>query len=103
LQGVTATGYTMNQTALAILQSNLRSINPKYQLEIVTLPWPSYLASFRAGLLPIAVSGWTEDYHDPHNWVQPYLIGTYTTRQSISEELKDIFRPLDRAGGGRAR
>jgi peptide/nickel transport system substrate-binding protein len=94
LQGVTATGYTMNQTALAILQSNLRSINPKYQLEIVTLPWPAYLASFRAGLLPIAVSGWSEDYHDPHNWVQPYLIGTYTTRQSISEELKDIFRPL---------
>lgn len=93
-QGVTATGYTMNQTALAILQSNLRSINPKYQLEIVTLPWAAYLASFRAGLLPIAVSGWSEDYHDPHNWVQPYLIGTYTTRQSFTEEFKEIFRPL---------
>lgn len=94
LQGVTATGYTMNQTALAILQSNLRSIDPKYQVEIVTLPWAAYLASFRAGLLPIAVSGWSEDYHDPHNWVQPYLIGTYATRQSFSDEFKDIFRPL---------
>jgi len=94
LQGVTATGYTMNQTALAILQSNLREINPKYQLEIVTLPWAAYLASFRAGLLPIAVSGWSEDYHDPHNWVQPYLIGTYATRQNFSEEFKEIFRPL---------
>jgi peptide/nickel transport system substrate-binding protein len=94
VQGVTATGYTMNQTALAILQSNLRTINAKYQLEIVTLPWAAYLAGFRAGLLPIAVSGWSEDYHDPHNWVQPFLIGTYATRQNFPDEFKNIFRPL---------
>jgi peptide/nickel transport system substrate-binding protein len=93
-QAVTATGYVANQTALAILQSNLRSIDTKYNLEIVTLPWASYLASFRAGLLPIAVSGWTEDYHDPHNWVQPFLIGTYATRQNFPEDFKNIFRPL---------
>jgi peptide/nickel transport system substrate-binding protein len=94
VQGLTGTGYTMNETALAILQSNLRSINPKYQLEIVTLPWAAYLAGFRAGLLPVAVSGWSEDYHDPHNWVQPFLIGTYATRANFPDEFKDIFRPL---------
>ncbi len=93
-QAITSTGSPMPQTALAILQSNLRSIDPKYQMEIVTLPWASYLAAFRAGLLPIAVSGWQEDYHDPHNWVQPFLVGTYATRQSFPEEFKDIFRPL---------
>jgi len=32
VQGVTGTGYPMEQTALAILQSNLRSINPLYKL-----------------------------------------------------------------------
>ncbi|MCJ7622851.1 MAG: ABC transporter substrate-binding protein, partial [Anaerolineaceae bacterium] len=94
VQGVTGTGYTANMTALAILQANLRSIDPNYNLEIVTLPWASYLAAFRAALLPIAVSGWTEDYHDPHNWVQPFLIGTYATRQNFPEEFKDLFRPL---------
>jgi len=94
VQGITGTGYTMNMTALAILQSNLRSIDPKYQIEIVTLPWPSYLAAFRAGLLPIAVSGWQEDYHDPHNWVQPFLIGTYANRTNVPEEFRAIFRPL---------
>ncbi|MCE5208103.1 MAG: ABC transporter substrate-binding protein [Chloroflexi bacterium] len=94
VQGVTATGYTANQTALAILQSNLRSIDPKYNLEIVTLPWASYLASFRAAQLPIAVSGWSEDYHDPHNWAQPFLIGTYTGRANMPKEFTDIFRPL---------
>ncbi len=94
VQGVTATGYTMNQTALAILQANLRTVDPKYQLEIVTLPWATYLASFRATLLPIAVSGWTEDYHDPHNWAQPFLVGTYATRSGFSDEFKAIFQPL---------
>jgi peptide/nickel transport system substrate-binding protein len=93
-QALTNTGNTMRQTAAAILQTNLRSINPLYQLEIVTLPWPTYLASFRAGQLPIAISSWSEDYHDPHNWMQPYLIGTFSGRQNFPEEFKDIFRPL---------
>ncbi len=94
VQGVTATGYNANQIALAILQSNLRTIDAKYRLEIVTLPWASYLASFRAAQLPIAVSGWSEDYHDPHNWAQPFLIGTYTVRANMPKEFTDIFRPL---------
>jgi peptide/nickel transport system substrate-binding protein len=93
-QTVTSTGNNAGQTAAAILQNNLRSINSAYQLEIVTLPWATYLSSFRAGQLPIAISSWSEDYHDPHNWVQPYLIGTYSGRENFSEELKDIFRPL---------
>ncbi len=93
-QAVTNTGNLMRMTAASILQSNLRSINPLYQLEIVTLPWPTYLAAFRAGQLPIGISSWGEDYHDPHNWMQPYLIGTYSGRQNFPEEFKDIFRPL---------
>jgi peptide/nickel transport system substrate-binding protein len=94
VQGLTGTGYPMEQTALAILQANLRSIDPKYRIEIVTLPWATYLASFRAGILPIAVSGWSEDYHDPHNWVQPFLIGTYSNRMNFPDDFKNIFRPL---------
>jgi peptide/nickel transport system substrate-binding protein len=94
IQAVTATGYPMFQTALAILQANLAKVDSKYKIEIVTLPWASYLAAFRATQLPIAVSDWTEDFHDPHNWVQPFLIGTYATRQGFSDDFKDIFRPL---------
>lgn len=94
IQAVTATGYPMFQTALAILQADLAKVDKNYKIEIVTLPWAAYLAAFRATQLPIAVSDWTEDFHDPHNWVQPFLIGTYATRQGFSEEFKDIFRPL---------
>lgn len=94
VQAITATGYPDYQTALAILQANLRTVDPKYKIEVVTLPWASYLAAFRAGLLPIAISAWSEDYHDPHNWVQPFLVGTYATRQNFSDEFKAIFQPL---------
>jgi peptide/nickel transport system substrate-binding protein len=94
IQAVTATGYPMFQTVLAILQADLAKVDPKYKIEIVTLPWASYLAAFRATSLPVAVSDWTEDFHDPHNWVQPFLIGTYATRQGFSDDFKNIFRSL---------
>ena len=85
------TGNTVRQTVAEIFQNNLASINELYQVEIIGLPWPTLLRSFRARQLPVAVSGWLEDIHDPHNWVQPYLIGTFAGRQNLPQELKDQF------------
>ena len=34
------------------------------------------------------------DFHDPHNWYQPYLIGTYGRRQSLPEDLTKQFQDL---------
>ena len=56
------------------------------------------LAAQRASQLPVAVNGWQEDIHDPHNWVQPHLIGTYGARQNIPAELMDRYRELVNAG-----
>jgi peptide/nickel transport system substrate-binding protein len=92
------TGNLTRQTAAAILQSNLRSINEKYQIEIVGLPWPTMLRAFRAGQLPLVASGWIEDIHDPHNWAQPFTVGTYAGRQNLDPELKAQFQELVTAG-----
>ena len=92
------TGNTTRQTAAAIFQSELASINPLYQIEIVGLPWPTFLRSFRSGQLPIAISGWVEDIHDPHNWVQPFTVGTYAGRQNMPDDLKAQFQELVTAG-----
>lgn len=92
------TGNTTRQTVAAILQSNLRTINEKYQVEILGLPWPTLLRSFRARQLPVAVSGWIEDIHDPHNWVQPFTVGTFAGRQNLPEELQAQFQELVNAG-----
>ena len=92
------TGNTTRQTSCNILQASLRSINSAYQIECLGLPWPTMLRSFRAGQLPAVASGWLEDIHDPHNWAQPFTVGTYAGRQNLDPELKAQFQELVTAG-----
>lgn len=92
------TGNTTRQTIGEILQAELGAINPLYQVETLGLPWPTLLAAQRASQVPVAVNGWQEDIHDPHNWVQPYLVGTYGARQNIPAELMDQYQELVNAG-----
>jgi peptide/nickel transport system substrate-binding protein len=98
LQVTFNTGNTARQTAAEILANNLTSINPLYQIEILGLPWPTYLRAFRARQLPISISGWIEDIHDPHNWVQPFTVGTFAGRQNLPADLKAQFQDLVNAG-----
>lgn len=88
------TGNTTRKIYAEILKENLAAINPKFQIEIQELPWPSYLANQRAYRIPILTGGWLEDIHDPHNWFQPYTTGTYGGRQSLPKDLKDQFQVL---------
>lgn len=92
------TGNTARQTVAEILQANLNQVNELYVLEATGLPWPTYLRNFRAGTLPISVSGWAEDIHDPHNWVVPYGVGTFAGRQNMPAELRDQFREIINRG-----
>jgi len=92
------TGNTARQTVGEIYQAELGAINPLYQVEVVGLPWPTFLRSFGASQLPVAVSGWIEDIHDPHNWAQPFTVGTFAGRQRLPEELLDQFNELVTAG-----
>jgi peptide/nickel transport system substrate-binding protein len=92
------TGNTTRQTVAQILQANFADIDPKFNIEIIGLPWPSFLAAIRAARLPIFVSGWGQDIADPHNWAQPFLIGTYAARQRMSDELLGQFSELVSAG-----
>ncbi len=88
------TGNAARQTVGEILQANLASINSAYQVETVGLPWPTFLRSFRAGQVPMLASGWIEDIHDPHNWVQPFTVGTFAGRQNMPQEILDQFGSL---------
>ncbi|MEZ4594067.1 MAG: ABC transporter substrate-binding protein [Chloroflexota bacterium] len=92
------TGNVARQTVGEILQAELAAINPAYQVETVGLPWPTFLRSFRAGQVPMLASGWLEDIHDPHNWVQPFTVGTYAGRQNLPEDIIAQFGELVNAG-----
>jgi peptide/nickel transport system substrate-binding protein len=92
------TGNTTRQSACQILQSSFASINAAYQVDCLGLPWPTMLRAFRAGQLPATASGWIEDIHDPHNWAQPFTVGTYAGRQNLPDDLKAQFQELVTAG-----
>lgn len=67
---------TGNDTRLLgseILKAGLEAVNPSFNVSVVGMPWPVMLESRRQGKLPVTVAGWVEDFHDPHNWVQPFL------------------------------
>jgi len=88
------TGNLQRQTAAEILALNFRTINPNYIIEVTSLPWPTILRTFRTGQNPLTFTGWLEDIHDPHNWVQPFTYGTYGGRQVLPQDLKDQFQAL---------
>lgn len=91
-------GNNTRQTYAEILAQNVSSVNDKFSIEVLGLPWASYLRAQRANLLPIMTGGWQEDIHDPHNWYQPYTTGTYGNRQGLPAEVKAQFKEMLDAG-----
>jgi peptide/nickel transport system substrate-binding protein len=92
------TGNTARQTMGQILQNELGAVNDKFVVEVTGLPWPTFLKNQRALKLPIFMSGWVEDIHDPHNWVVPFTIGTYGGRQGMPAEFKAAFKEIINRG-----
>jgi peptide/nickel transport system substrate-binding protein len=88
------TGNTVRQTVGEIWQSELAAVNELYQIETIGLPWPTFLNAFRASQLPISISGWVEDIHDPHNWIQPYTYGTFGGRQGLPDDILAKYEEL---------
>ena len=86
-------GNTTRQTLAQILAGNLNSVNPKFDVEILGIPWAAYLTAQRAHQIPIMTGGWLEDIHDPHNWLQPYTssVGAYSGRESLPASLSGPF------------
>ncbi len=91
-------GNTSRQTIAEILASNLATVNSKFVVEILGLPWPAYLSAQRAKQIPIMTAGWLEDIHDPHNWYQPYTLGAYGGRSSLPADLQAQFKTILDAG-----
>jgi peptide/nickel transport system substrate-binding protein len=90
LQYVYNTGNDQRRVAGEILKANLAKINPKFQLAIVDEPWPVFLKDQTAARLGLYFLGWQEDFHDPHDWVEPFLAsgGTYARTQSFPKDLQ---------------
>ncbi len=90
------TGNDTRRLSSEILKAGIESVNPKFNISVVGMPWPVLLNNRRAQKLPIYVGGWLEDFHDPHNWVHPFLHsqGAYGRVINMPEEIAAEYDAL---------
>jgi peptide/nickel transport system substrate-binding protein len=95
------TGNVQRKIAAELLEKNLESFNakrgraPSININVLDMPWPSYLKALDDEQLAVFWIGWLEDYHHPHNWVQPFMQsrGAFAGFQQF-EVIKDVeFKP----------
>ncbi len=82
------TGNTTRQIIAEIIKRNIEQVNPKFKIEVFALPWPVFLKERTAQKLPVYTIGWGEDYHDPHNWVVPFLASYGTYGSGVPKDLQ---------------
>jgi len=87
------TGNDVRRLSSEILKAGIEAVNPKFSIAVVGMPWPVLLSTRRQQKLPIYVGGWLEDYHDPHNWVHPFLHsqGAYGRVVNMPPEIAQLF------------
>jgi peptide/nickel transport system substrate-binding protein len=94
LQLVYPSGDANSPVQGRMLKENLAKINPRFRLEIAEEPWPALLSENGEKRLPMTTVGWLEDFHDPHDWVQPYL-GSNGWASSFTRFPEDLQKELD--------
>lgn len=94
------TGNEQRRIATEIIKKNIETINPKFSLAVVNLPWPSFLAGRKQGKFPVTLSGWIQDYADASNWVHPFMhsAGSYSRVQKFPPDLQKEIDALIEEG-----
>ncbi len=83
-----------------ILKESLAKINPKFHLEIADEPFAAYRKEWNDGRAPLGPIAWFEDYHDPQDWVLPYLSsqGYYGANSHFPKDLQSKLDSLINQG-----
>lgn len=84
-------GNAPRRVLCELLKSGVESLDAKYHINISMLPWADYITAQSNNQLPILTGGWIQDIPHPHNWVKPYLIGTYSYRQNFPQAIRDKY------------
>jgi peptide/nickel transport system substrate-binding protein len=95
-QFVYTTGDASGKAIAEILQTNVAKVNSKFQISLAEEPFAEEINEIQSGRLPFFNLGWVEDFHDPHDWVFPYLAGSgaYSGSQHFPKALQDQLDTL---------
>jgi len=84
-------GNTVRECVARVLKSGIESLNPKFQVDVRSITWATYLAQYRQSKLPLFIIGWGADYPDAENFVAAYQHskGTYSGAQGYNNPEAD--------------
>jgi len=88
-------GNTLRQTIAELLQAGLQEAGSQFVVEVVGLPWPTFLANINAEKIPIFIIGWLSDYFDTHNWTSTFTSAYYSFKQNFPDELRAQFTEIN--------
>jgi peptide/nickel transport system substrate-binding protein len=85
------TGNSTREVGMKMLAENLQKINPKFQVQVIGLPWPQLLNAMNKGQLTVYMVGWAPDYPDPDDYAAPFMasFGTYPASASYKNPEVD--------------
>lgn len=85
------TSGDMRQIASEILKRNVESLNPKFQIDLRGVTWPSFLEKTAKHQMPMWARGWVADYADAHNFYFPFAHsqGRYALSQGYKNPQVD--------------
>jgi peptide/nickel transport system substrate-binding protein len=94
-------GSTMRQGTFEIIQANLKKINPKFILEITTLPWAAYVAAVDNHEVPLSIFGILPTYQHPYFALSSefYSGGAYAEEEGYTELAKEKYDALVEEAG----
>lgn len=94
------TGNYEGELQWLIWQDSIESLNPRFHIEVRSVPSGEYWDLWGSGRIPLLVGGWFADYPDPHNFVRAFASseGCYARRFPLGDRLRvalaDSYDPL---------
>ena len=90
------TGNESRRLLAEIIKNGVEAVNPKFHINVIELSLSDYRDYINQGNFPIRMNGWAEDFHDPHNWVFPFLHsqGAFSYSHNMQDPLQSEFDAL---------
>lgn len=89
-------GSTHRQRALEILKANLKQINPKFKLELTSLPWAAYVGTINDRSIPMSIFGILPKYRHPYAALSYHMRSDdfYAGAEGYAELARTKYDPL---------
>jgi peptide/nickel transport system substrate-binding protein len=98
--GVYPAGSTHRQRAIQILQAEVSRINPKFHIELASLPWASYVSGVYQEIVPLSIYGMVPIVTDPyfplyqHMGAGGFYAGAMNREHLSKEKYEELLKVL---------